>query len=75
MGLSDNNLDIDIYKTGKGWKVVIQYWYYHRRINDEEEPKLSSGTTYTWYTECKELIEWFQKKTYQGLLFAAPGFM
>lgn len=62
MTRSDNELDVDIHKSGKGWKVTIQYFYYKRRRDEKEIPRLSSVSTYCWYTECKELIEWFQRK-------------
>lgn len=62
MGQSDNSFDIDIYKTGKGWRVIVSYWYHEKKTKEGKQPKVTSCTTYTWYTECRELIEWFQRR-------------
>ncbi|WP_337941451.1 hypothetical protein [Parabacteroides sp.] len=55
----DNEMDIDIYPAREGWNVIITYWYYNR---NKEKRKLSSSVTYTWFTDCKEIIDFLRKK-------------
>lgn len=62
MGQSDNEFDLDYYKKGKGWLVVVNYWYTKKSKKQAQKRILSSCTTYSWYTECQELIKFFQKK-------------
>lgn len=61
MGRSGNEFELDLYKSGNGWKIVVEYLYY-KRTGDKQNRTLSSITTYTWWTDCKELVEWFQRK-------------
>lgn len=57
--MSDNRFDIYILKAGKGWEVKIDYWYYSR---DKKNPRMTSHTSYTWYTECEEIVNTFQQR-------------
>lgn len=54
--MSDNNFDIDIYPTRNGWVVTVDYYFKNRRGN------VTSKTSYTWKTSCRELIDWFQRR-------------
>lgn len=57
--MSDNNYDVTILRQGREYKISVSY--YHFRKN-EEEKKLSSVTTYRWYTDCKEIVDWCTKR-------------
>lgn len=57
--MTDNYLDVDFFPRGAGWVICVTYWYYNR---SKVKRKISSQTTYTWYTECKELVDLFHKK-------------
>lgn len=57
--MSDNNYDITILSQGKGWKIQVSYWFYNRSKTNR---CMTSETSYTWYTECKEIVELLQKR-------------
>ena len=55
----DDKIDVDVYPNKKGWNVVVSYWYYNRNKNKK---RLSSSVTYTWFTDCLEIVEFLQRK-------------
>lgn len=54
--MSDNNYDIFILRKGDGWKIEVDYWHYSRG----EDRRMTSKTSYTWFTKCAELVDNFQ---------------
>lgn len=54
----DDRIDVDVYPSRKGWNVVVSYWYYDR----SKKKRLSSSVTYTWFTDCLEIVEFLQRK-------------
>lgn len=57
--MSDNNYDVTILQQGTGYKVSVSYYHF---CKGGEDKKLSSVTTYRWYTDCKEIIDWCARK-------------
>lgn len=55
--MSDNNYDISIIREKDGWRIDVDYWHYSRK----EKDRMTSRTTYTWFTRCSELIDKFQQ--------------
>ncbi len=54
----DDKIDVDVYPGKKGWNVVVSYWYYDR----SKKKRLSSSVTYTWFTDCLEIVEFLRRK-------------
>lgn len=53
----ENDLDVDIIKISNDtWRVQITYWFY-TRSKEKEKKTPCSYTTYTWETNCKEIID------------------
>ena len=55
----DDKIDVDVYPNKKGCKLVVSFWYYN--INKKKK-RLSSSVTYTWFTDCLEIVEFLQRK-------------
>lgn len=53
--MSDNNFDICILKE-EGWLIEVDYWHFSRK----EKRVMTSKTTYSWRTSCRELVDNFQ---------------
>lgn len=57
--MSDNNFDVFITPKEGGWEIRIDYWHFNR---DKNNPRMTSRTSYTWHTDCKEIVQTFKER-------------
>lgn len=56
--MSDNNFDISVLKHKDGWQIEVDYWHFSRG----KDRRMTSRTSYTWFTKCNELVDNFQNE-------------
>lgn len=62
MGQSDNDLDIVVRKKSCGvFNIEVSYWHKKRHPSENGVREFSSVTTYSWDTNCKELVKWTEE--------------
>lgn len=63
MGQSDNDLDVIISPLKEGWfNIEVTYWHKKRTPDSNGVKKYSSYTSYSWVTNCIELVQWAKSR-------------